>query len=164
MKVPRSSIASSSSSISSSVMEGAGLWTESKESRDSMAAKSFLCCCCCCSLSPLLLVSNLRLEGVKERMVRKSSYSLESNQVHRGFNSSFFLTRRFWTILKSSKSNTIRLLQRMRCLWRQNLEFSTVQWDSSLEKSFSFISFSLKLKSFLCWNCIASPPAQITVE
>lgn len=89
MKVPRSSIASSSSSISSSMMEGAGLWTESKESRDSMAAKSFLCCCCC-SLGPLLLVSNLRLEGVKERMVRKSSYSLESNQVQQGFNSSFF--------------------------------------------------------------------------
>lgn len=27
--------------------------------------------------------------GVKERMVRKSSYSHESNQIHQGFNSSF---------------------------------------------------------------------------
>lgn len=130
MKVPRSSIASSSSSISSSVMEGAGLWTESKESRDSMAAKSFLCCCCC-SLSPLLLVSNLRLEGVAERMVRKSSYSLESNQVQQGFHLSFFSNQETLDteILKSNKSNTMRLLQCMRFLWRQRfkIQHSTVR-------------------------------------
>lgn len=72
IKVPRSSMASSSSSISSSVTIS-GLWTESKESWDSMAAKSFLCCCCC-SLKPLLLVSNLRLKGPKEQMVSQRIY------------------------------------------------------------------------------------------
>ncbi|TNN88930.1 hypothetical protein EYF80_000808 [Liparis tanakae] len=58
-------MASSSSSISSSATEGAGLWTESKESWDNMAAKSFLWCCCC-SFSPLLFVSIFRLQRKAE--------------------------------------------------------------------------------------------------
>lgn len=65
VRLPRSSMASSSSSISSSATDGTGLWTESKESWDNMAARSFLWCCCC-SFSPLLFVSIFRLEAAKK--------------------------------------------------------------------------------------------------
>ena len=71
--LPSNSMASSSSSISSSVMEGAELCAESKESWDNMAASSFLWCCCC-SFSPLLFPSILRLKA-------KQAFEVSSSRV-----------------------------------------------------------------------------------
>lgn len=74
LKLPSNPIASSSLLISS-VTDGVGLWMDSKESWESVAANSFLCFCCYC-FNPLVLSSALKLPAGLELLSSLSHCSV----------------------------------------------------------------------------------------